>query len=152
MEIIPYTPKLKQNCIDLFKSNLPKFFAQDELELFDQYLDRVAEDEYFVVVCDDRILACGGVFFDKNNEVGGLAWGMVHLDYHRKGIGRFFSKYRIEILKRKYPNSLYQIETTQHSAAFYRKMGFVVKDIVVHGFGIDLDKYTMELDSKCSME
>ena len=145
MEIITYNPSFKMACIAAFESNLPKFFATDELRLFENYLERVAHSSYFLVIENEKLLACGGIYFDKRSDIGALAWGMVHATYHRQGIGRSLFNYRIAQLQEKYPNKVCQIETSQHSATFYQKMGFVVKEIVPNGFAVGIDKYMMDL-------
>lgn len=47
--IIKYTPVFRERCIEIFKSNLPKFFAPEELQLFEDFLDHHTEDNYYVV-------------------------------------------------------------------------------------------------------
>ncbi|MBB4801735.1 GNAT family N-acetyltransferase [Flavobacterium aquidurense] len=143
MKILEYKSAFKTSCINIFESNRPKFFAEGELELFEKYLDQVTDGYYFVVKEENQIIACGGIFFDKSTDSGGLSWGMVHKKYHGKGIGLSFSNYRIKELQRKFPNKSYIIETSQHTAKFYEKIGFKLNNIVPNGFGDGIDKYTM---------
>ncbi len=35
MQIVQYTPDFREDCLAIFNSNLPKFFAADELQLFE---------------------------------------------------------------------------------------------------------------------
>jgi GNAT superfamily N-acetyltransferase len=122
MLIEKYLPVLRAECIEIFKSNLPKFFAPEELQLFEDFLDHDIEDNYYVVKDDGQVLACGGIFLDEETEEAGLSWGMVHSGYHLKGIGKLFTKYRIDLLKKTYPTRNYKVDTSQHTAAFYEKM------------------------------
>lgn len=145
MEITDYKDSYKNSCIEIFESNLPVFFADDEKALFIEYLDKFAGENYYVVKKDGNIIACGGIYFDEKTNSGGLAWGMVHADFQGRGIGRKFTTYRIDLLKTAYPGSKYEIETSQHTTAFYRKLGFVTDEIIIDGFARGFDKYNMSI-------
>lgn len=143
MKIINYTKIFREDCIEIFRSNLPKFFAIEELQLFENFLDDDTEENYFVVKIDGQVVGCGGFFLDTRDNMAGLSWGMVHADYHGRGIGKAFTQYRIDLLKKTYPTLPYKIETSQHTAEFYKKNGFRTVDVVPDGFGKGIDKYTM---------
>lgn len=145
MRIADYSFIYREKCIDIFKSNTPTFFAPDELELFENFLDHHAEGAYFVVFDDGELIGCGGVFLNHRTGEAGLSWGMIHAQMHNKGIGKFFTHYRIALLKNRYPGKTYKIETSQHTFQFYQNRGFVTTGIILNGFGEGIDKYTMEL-------
>ncbi|MET4142037.1 GNAT family N-acetyltransferase [Pedobacter sp. UYP1] len=145
MLIIKYTPVFRAECIEIFKSNLPKFFAPDELQLFEAFLDHDTEDNYYVVQEDGHVYGCGGIFLDKKADEARLSWGMVHVRHHLKGIGKLFTQYRIDLLKKLYPAKTYRIDTSQHTAAFYEKNGFHTVDIISNGFGKGINKYIMKI-------
>ena len=48
LEIRNFTRKDKPKCLEIFKSNHPKYFATHELPLFDKWLDTCELKEYFV--------------------------------------------------------------------------------------------------------
>ncbi|WP_286859358.1 MULTISPECIES: GNAT family N-acetyltransferase [Sphingobacterium] len=146
MQIVKYAPAFKADCIAIFKSNLPKFFAAEELEFFENFLDHVIDGHYYVAKIDDLLIGCGGIFFDKNNDEAGLAWGMVDVKYHKQGIGKLLTQFRIDLLKEMYPEKKIKIETSQHTAEFYKKNGFHIVDILPDGFGTGIDKYTMQME------
>lgn len=148
MFIIKYTPLFKDSCIGIFNSNLPKFFAEEELQLFEAFLDRDIEDNYYLVKQDDLVVACGGIFLDQETDEASLSWGMVHAEQHLQGIGKWFTQYRIDLLKKIYPGKTYKVETSQHTAAFYEKNGFNTAAIVPDGFGKGIDKYVMRMENK----
>ncbi len=100
MLIIKYIPDFREDCIGIFRSNLPKYFADEELEQFKNFLDHDIQENYYVVQSEGLIIGCGGIFLDQSNGEAGLSWGMVHADYHRRGIGKFFTQYRIDLLKK----------------------------------------------------
>lgn len=144
LQIRGYKEEDKARCLELFQSNLPKYFASHELALFDKFLDTSNPKEYFVAENENIILACGGVFLDKRFGKANLSWGMVHSDYHGKGIGRKFTQFRVEKMKEIYPERGAMLETSQFTFPFYEKMGFVTKKISPGGFGAGFDKYYME--------
>lgn len=62
MKIINYTKIFREDCIKIFKSNLPKFFAMEELPFFEDFLDQYTKENYFVVKMDGQVVANGGFF------------------------------------------------------------------------------------------
>lgn len=150
MKIINYTKIFREDCIKIFRSNLPKFFAIEELPIFESFLDEYTEDNYFVVKMDGEIIGCGGIFLDTEKNLAGLSWGMVHSEYHGKGIGKTFTQYRIDLLKKTYPSLPYAIETSQHTAGFYERNGFKTVEIVTDGFSKGIDKYIMTMEASRS--
>lgn len=148
MQITKYTPSFRENCIEIFKTNLPKFFAAEELQLFENFLDYEIEENYYVIKTNGLLVGCGGIFFDAKNNEAGLSWGMVHADYHRQGIGKLLTQFRLDLLKKIYPDKSLRIETSQHTAEFYEKNGFSIVDIVPEGFAEGIDKYSMKMEFK----
>jgi hypothetical protein len=73
MKIINYTKIFREDCIKIFKSNMPKYFALEELPLFESFLDQYTEENYFVVKMDGHVIGCGGFFWIQR-----IIW----LDYH----------------------------------------------------------------------
>lgn len=146
MKIINYTKIFREDCLNIFRSNLPKFFAMEELPLFESFLDEFTEEDYFVVKMDGQVIGCGGIFWDTKNNMTGLSWGMVHAGHHGKGIGKAFTQFRIDLLKKIYPALPCKIETSQHTAEFYKKNGFKTVEIIPDGFSKGIDKYTMIME------
>ncbi|UYQ94193.1 GNAT family N-acetyltransferase [Chitinophaga horti] len=142
--IIPYTPAHREDCLTAFHSNRPKYFTEEEVLLFTNWLDQHGDDNFFVMEHEGKIVACGGVFHDAKQAVAGLAWGMVHQDYHKKGFGKLFTLFRIDLMRQLFPDFLHQMNTTQHTVAFYEKMGFHTVKITPDGFAPGYDRYDME--------
>lgn len=145
MKILKYTPVFKEACIEIFKSNMPKFFAAEELQPFIDFLDNDIEDNYYVVEKDGKVVACGGFFLDEDSDEGGLSWGMVHVDQHKTGIGKLLTEYRLDLLKEVYPGKVYKVDTSQHTAGFYLKRGFKTVEVIPDGFAKGIDKYVMKM-------
>lgn len=160
MTIREYKLGDKEKCLEVFKSNCPKFFDKSELEMFDKWLDhQVSEhviyqsptyansekDAYYVVeVPEFGIIGCGGFYIVKGLNEARLAWGMIDAKFHRKGFGTALYHYRREIIKRDWPNHVLTLGTSQHTYSFYVKMGLTVTAILKSGYGEDLDRYDMK--------
>ena len=146
MNIITYTPAFRPRCIDIFKSNQPKFFAEEELQLFADFLDHDIDDNYYLIAYEGAVVGCGGVFLDQQNDEVGLSWGMVHADFHKKGFGKALTVFRLDLMKQQYPNQIYKVDTSQFTAGFYESLGFETIAVIPDGFAKGLDKYVMKMN------
>lgn len=145
-QIEPYNIEHKAACLAIFKSNMPKYFAEKELPEFIRWLENGAlTTPYFIVKKANQIVACGGYYYDSRYEKGGLSWGMVDAALHGQGIGKQLTQYRIQHMIDAYPKQSYMIETSQHTFQFYEKLGFVIEKITPDGFSKGLDNYLMVL-------
>ncbi|BDS10617.1 GNAT family N-acetyltransferase [Aureispira anguillae] len=145
LNIQPYSSEYKEQCLVVFKSNIPQYFLLEELKEFSDWLDQKASDgRYYIALQQDVVVACGGYFCDKNRNKLGLSWGMVHVNLQGTGIGTRLTQYRIQKMMAEFPNETYMIDTSQHTFGFYQKLGFVTKEITPNGFGEGMDKYYME--------
>jgi ribosomal-protein-alanine N-acetyltransferase len=159
MIIRKYKPEDKEKCIDIFKSNYPKFFDKSELSLFINWLNHqegdgekyqsptytnALEEAYFVVELPNiGIVGCGGFYIAKDKNEARLAWGMIHSDFHKQGYGMALYNYRKDIIKIKWPNHIMALGTSQHTYSFYEKMGMTISAKIKAGYGPDLDRYDM---------
>lgn len=143
----PYRNNDRAACLALFDSNVPKYFAFEERKDFDSFLDE--PKGYYFVMEDDKgaIVACGGYAAHKvETSMAVLCWGMVHRDFHRRGIGYQLLAERLERIAAEPQFSHVRIDTSQHSRGFFERFGFVVKRILPDGFALGLDLVEMELD------
>ncbi len=98
---------------------------------------------FFVIVADDTIVGCGG-FGDKDNTGNiTLAWGLVHKDYHKKGLGELLLTYRLEQIKLLYPSKPVGVDTTQFSAGFFERFGFKTTQITNDYYEKGMDRHDM---------
>jgi ribosomal-protein-alanine N-acetyltransferase len=125
-----YTTADKEGCLAAFKSNVPLYFTQAEIAEFDHFLDTFMlkpegqRTRFFVLVANNIIVGCGG-FGDKDNTGNiTLAWGLVHKDYHKTGLGELLLTHRLEQIKLLYPSKPVGVDTTQFSAGFFERFGF----------------------------
>ena len=148
MTIRPYKTADKDACMAVFHSNHPKFFTTEEIQAFSQFLDK-SPCPYFVLETENKeILGCGGYFFNEERTRGGLAWGMVHQDYHGQGLGKQLTLFRLLKLTEEIPTGELRIDTSHHTEAFYAKCGFVTAKVTLDGYAIGLHRHdmTVQLD------
>jgi hypothetical protein len=62
-----YLPEYKTDLLEIFKSNMPLYFADEEVALFDAFLDRDASTRgpYSIVFNEDKIVGCGGIALNQ---------------------------------------------------------------------------------------
>lgn len=151
--ISPYLPEYKETLLAVFKSNMPLYFAEEELPLFDAFLDRDinnAKRPYWIIFEDDIIVGCGGIGINEPTKYTNephviMCWGMVHQDYHKKGYGKVLLELRIEESKKVFPGVKIALGTTQHSYGFFEKYGFKTVCFEKDHWAKGLDLYQMEL-------
>jgi N-acetylglutamate synthase-like GNAT family acetyltransferase len=152
MEIVikEYKKKDRIGCINAFKSNVPAYFTNEEVQDFETFLTRLDSDSnktrFYVIHDDTKIIGCGG-FGDKDNKgIISLAWGLIHKDFHKKGYGKKLLLYRIDqikLLRTKFPVI---IDTTQYSYGFFEKYGFKTTKITNDYYQIGMHRYDMTLE------
>lgn len=149
VKIRDYVESDKGGCLLAFKSNVPLYFAETEVSDFDLFLDGIVRQEsaknthYFVVSYQGKIIGCGGFgFYNATSDIS-LAWGLIHSDFHKKGLGEKLLSHRLEQIAIHYPSELVLLDTTQHSYSFFEKYGFVTKKITPDFYTLGLHRYDM---------
>lgn len=151
INIKTYLPQYKNTLLDIFKSNIPLYFAEEELVLFDAFLDRdIEKGPYYVVFNDDEIVGCGGIVINNPTKYTNkthvlMTWGMIDYKYHKQGFGKELLAYRLEQAKILYPDTIIALGTTQHTFQFFEKYGFKTVFYEKSHWSKDLDLYQMEL-------
>ena len=128
MIIREYKPKDKEKCIEVFKSNCPKFFDKCELDMFINWLDHQfskdpiyksptytnsEKDAYYVVeLPQEGVIGCGGFYVVKSQNEARLAWGMIHSDFHKHGYGTSLYNYRKGIIENDWLNHTITLGTS----------------------------------------
>jgi len=69
--IRPYRASDRAACIEVFRSNLPRYFDRSELPEFEAFLALPVGD-YFVLEFGAAIVACGGCYVREG--IGRLSW------------------------------------------------------------------------------
>lgn len=130
-------------CLNIFRSNMPKYFAESE---FDEYASFLAsfDGEYLVAEVNNQISACGGSYV--KDGIGRLCWGMVNQSKHRSSLGSALLTCRINnLFSQSKDLLLIQIDTSQHSAGFFERFGFKTTQVIKDGFDTGLDCVVMSL-------
>lgn len=157
ISILPYTPAYRQGCVDVFASNTPKFFTPDEMNQFNEWLDYLEgtlelypeeENCYYVVLLQDTVIACGGFGYNPSTNKAVLAWGLVHNNHHRQGIGSYLLRHRLNRIAELYPSAVLLLDTTQHSYPFFERHGFVIEKITKDSYAPGMDRYDMKWQKK----
>lgn len=147
--ISPYLPKYKDALIEIFKSNIPLYFAEEELEHFINFIDQL-DSPFWVVLKNNSIVGAGGIGLNKSRKLlttdtVTMCWGMIHRDLHKQGLGKALLEYRIQQAKELYPNVKIALGTTQHTYQFFEKYGFKSVEFQKDYWAKGLDLYQMEL-------
>ncbi|MDQ3143241.1 MAG: GNAT family N-acetyltransferase [Bacteroidota bacterium] len=153
MIIRDYFPGDREECIEIFISNVPKFFAAEELEDFKGFLNgrdsaqlaynNTESEYYFVVELDDEVVGCGGFYIPRDDSNARFVWGMIKNSYHLKGIGKVFLEYRLNKIRLLKPNAAISLDTTQHTFKFFEKFGFTTTKVQKDFYAKGLDRYDM---------
>jgi ribosomal protein S18 acetylase RimI-like enzyme len=138
-----YETNDKDDVIKLVRLNTPEFFATDEEEDLNKYLETERE-LYFVLLYDGKIVGSGGINFADGKTIGKISWDIFHPDFHGKYLGTNLLKHRIDILNSIDSIQKITVRTSQATYKFYEKQGFelfeTIKDYWADGF----DMYNME--------
>jgi N-acetylglutamate synthase-like GNAT family acetyltransferase len=144
MNIRQYQPRDVNDVIDIFRSNIPKYFGPGEEPGLLDFLAKLPDD-YFVAELDGEVIGAGGIALNDNNTVS-LCWGMVRADHLGTGRGRLLTEFRIAKAREKYGSLPLFISTSQHTRGFYERFGFRITKHVPNGFGPGIDICEMQLD------
>lgn len=141
----PYTSDYRKNCLDVFRSNVPKFFHEAEINEYTNYLDNYVSNNYWCCFNEDSFLGAGGIWV-RPDGIGRLVWGMIRFDKHRKGFGRQLIQFRLKKLASISLVEIIQLDTSQHNTEFYKRFGFRELSVKQDFYGPGLHSYEMELN------
>lgn len=149
IKIRPCKPSDNEKCLKAFESNVPTFFAKDEVVEFKEFLSKLEngsiQTKFFVIAIIDEVIGCGG-FGDKNNTgVVSLAWGLIHKNYHKQGFGEKLLRFRLELINETFPNLPVIVDSTQFANGFFEKFGFQTTKITQDFYAKGLHRHDMVL-------
>jgi hypothetical protein len=147
MKLYAYTPAGEKDCLAIFDSNTPLYFATQERETFQRFLNRLAYPYVYYVVRDsnEKTVACGGIKFEPAKHSAWLRWDMVARGFHKQGIGTLLAISRMWLIGQISEIETVNLCTSQHTYQFYEKLGFVIQKIIPEGIAPGMDEYFMEL-------
>lgn len=130
---------------DIFFSNVPQYFGEQEWPDFDAFLrDDLNQDcLYFVLLKDGVLAGAGGIALNGNGTVS-LCWGMVQADLHRTGLGKALLEYRLDLAEKTWPGHPVKVSTSQHAYGFFEKYGFTTLRIEPGFWFEGMDLYDMQ--------
>jgi N-acetylglutamate synthase-like GNAT family acetyltransferase len=144
MDVRPYLPADRDACLAVFDSNTPEFFRPHERRDLENFLDR-PKCPYFVMDHDGTIVGSGGYFMDVEGQLASLVWGMIHSNWHRKGLGRFLLLFRLREITKAGGIQIVVLQTSQHAAPFFESQGFKVMRVTKDGYAPGLDRIEMTM-------
>jgi len=140
-----YRASDKEACLKTFESNTPQTFLANEREIFSKYLDNHSDGYLVVETADGTPIACGGHVIGLDGGAASLCWGMVHKDWHGKGLGKFLLTNRLSTLAQIPKMKLIRLDSSQHSVEFFMKWGFKTYRITQNHYGPGLHRHEMYL-------
>ncbi|MBL7698489.1 MAG: GNAT family N-acetyltransferase [Chitinophagaceae bacterium] len=151
-----YTETDRTDCVDAFNSNIPAYFLPHELDEFELWLvDHACKPDsdieicrYYVITINDRVVGCGGFAIDLIRKDARMVWGLINNGTHRLGLGKKLLLHRIEAIRDLVPDCNIALDTTQHAASFFEKMGFHTINITKDSYGPGMHRYDMVLSKK----
>jgi ribosomal protein S18 acetylase RimI-like enzyme len=145
MTLRDYLHTDRANCLAVFDSNVPDFFTPPERRQFEAFLDELPGPYLVVEDGAGDIVACGGYAAASGTSWADLCWGMVARVRHGAGLGRRLTEARLERIRADPGITGVVLNTSQHTRAFYERLGFTVERVTVDGFGPGLDRCDMRL-------
>lgn len=151
-----YRDSDKDSCMEIFKTNVPKYFTLEEVDEFERFLAKLNAPQttdnppYYVMELENTLIGCGG--FGEKNGIDGTAsitfvWGMIHRDYHKQRFGEQLLQFRLAEIPVHFPNKPIILDTTQFSYTFFEKYGFRTVKLTENGYGEGMHRYDMVLDT-----
>jgi ribosomal protein S18 acetylase RimI-like enzyme len=135
--IRPYRESDLDDVVDVFRSNIPKYFGPEEEPGLVDFLQDDLED-YYVVETNGEIVGAGGIA-KNNDDTVSLCWGMIRSDHLGTGLGKALTRFRIERARGRFGPLPLVISTSHHTEGFYKKLGFETTERIPNGFGPGID-------------
>lgn len=143
MKLRSYRPSDRSSCLEIFESNIPKFFHISERKGFEEFLDNLPGPYFVIEDKTETIVGCGGYAINPSLATADLCWGMVLQTCHGTGLGRLLLVERLARIQSNLEIQLVCLNTCQHTVDFFRHMGFVIEQVIQNGYAPGLDRYEM---------
>ena len=138
----PYCSSDINACLAIFDANCPEFFAPNEREEYQQFLDR-APDGYEICEADGQVLGAFGLF-DDGPDKRTLNWILLDPQSHGRGVGSSIME-RVIQLGRSAETGIVRIAASQKSAPFFARFGAQTTSTIVDGWGPGMHRIDMIL-------
>lgn len=145
LHIRAYGPSDRDACIGIFRSNVPQFFLDHELDRYLEFIDS-SGCQYYVVMSGSRIVGCGGFGIRSGSDTADLCWGMVEREQHGKRIGEYLLLARLHAVVTSTSARYVRLATSQHTDGFFQRYGFRVQERKPDGIAAGLDEVEMRME------
>ena len=138
----PYRNADRQACTSIFDANCPEFFAPNERQEYEEFLEHVSGD-YEVCEVDGKVLGAFGLFVDGEN-MKTLNWILLDPQTQGIGVGSTIME-RVIQLSRTSQTRVVKIAASHKSAPFFARFGASTTSLTKNGWGPGMDRLDMEL-------
>ena len=138
----PYRDADRQACISIFDANCPEFFALNERQEFEEFLERISGG-YEVCEVDGEVLGAFGLFVDSEN-MKTLNWILLDPQTQGIGVGSMIME-RVIQMGRTTQTKAVKIAASHKSAPFFARFGASTTSLTKNGWGPGMDRVDMEL-------
>ena len=138
-------------CMEVFDSNVGDFLHADEREDFAGWL-AATQGRYLSLEWGGRVIGCCGYAQELEGRAGRPAselrmiWGLLHRDFHGRGLGEFMLLERLVRGARELPVNSASLGTTPRVAPFFERFSFRRIQYIHDGWGAGLHRVDMLLD------
>ena len=138
----PYSVTHKDDCLSLFDANCPEFFAPNERDEYEGFLD-ANESGYELCSANGRVVGAFGLMGD-DRERKSLNWILLEPQARGMGIGASIMERVISSARDSELNAV-EIAASHRSAAFFSTFGAIAKVTTEDGWGPGMHRVDMEL-------
>ena len=143
MLIRPFNFTDKDQLIDIFGLNVPKYFALNEVHDFERYLNDNSET-YLTIEQEGKIIGGIGYYINTSNNSGRITWIFFHPGAKGQGLGKKAVEYCMKILKDDPIVEKLVVTTSQFAFKFFEQFGYELIKTEKDYWGAGLDLYLME--------
>ena len=143
IEFQTYHPAFQSACEDVFRSNIPEYFAEKEIPGFVDSLNH-PNDLFEVMLLDWHVIGLGGIWTSEERKEARLCYGIIHQNYQKRGYGRLLLERRLEKINSYGFVTKITHETGEGTYKFFERYGFETVRIDKDPENIGIDFYQME--------
>lgn len=142
--IRPYNKNDREQLLDIFYLNTPKYFDKKEIKDFKKYLEQ-KNDTYLTIEDNKQIVGGVGYYVNIDDMSGRITWIFIDPKYVGQGLGKNAVAYCLKIMSEDERIEKFTVTTSQLAYKFFEKFGYKTKRIVENHWGKGLDLYEMEM-------